>query len=337
VSPDRPDYALLARYLGGECTEAESAQVAVWLAADPENHGELEAFERLWRASAAHPTRVDADAAWSRVEQAMNQEPAPRIERRPAFVVSRSARWWTPLKVAAALVAMVGAGLGGRAVWQSAVRSREAPASTFNVISTARGQRLGIRLSDGTQVTLAPSTTLRTPSTYGARERTVQLDGEAVFTVVHDSTRPFAVRTARAVARDIGTRFVVRAYADDPATDVVVAEGEVAVGKVVIRRGDRARVERDGRLALTRDVPLDHYFAWTEGRLVFHDTPLSEVVVQLRRWYDADVHLASSAAASLPVTATFDNQSVDEAVGRLALALGLELSRSGRSFTLRSR
>jgi transmembrane sensor len=337
VPPDRPDYALLARYLSRECTEAESVNVAGWLAADPANPAELAAFERLWRASATHPTRVDADAAWSRVEQAMNQEPAPWIERRPAFAVHRSARWWTPLRVAAAILVMVGAGLAGRAVWESVAKAPVAPASTFNVISTARGQRLGIRLSDGTQVTLAPSTMLRTPSTYGTGERTVQLDGEAVFTVVHDSTRPFAVRTAHAVARDLGTRFVVRAYADDPATDVVVAEGEVAVGKVVIRHGDRARVERDGRLALTRDVPLDRYFGWTEGRLVFHDTPLSEVVVQLSRWYDADVHLASSAAASLPVTATFDNQSVDEALGRLALALGLELLRSGRTFTLRSR
>ncbi len=173
-------------------------------------------------------------------------------------------------------------------------------------------------------------------------------------TLIFDSARPFAVRTARAVARDLGTRFVVRAYAHDPATDVVVAEGQVAVtggrvgglagGKhgtdsvvpdgVVLERGQRARVDGDGRLALTRDVSLDHYFAWTEGRLVFRDTPLRDVVLQMSRWYDVDVRLASGAVGSLPVTATFDNQPVDEALRRLALALGLELSRADHTFTL---
>jgi ferric-dicitrate binding protein FerR (iron transport regulator) len=61
------------------------------------------------------------------------------------------------------------------------------------------------------------------------RGRTLELEGEAVFTVAHESTRPFAVRTSRAVATDLGTCFVVRAYLDDPNTDVVVAEGQVAV------------------------------------------------------------------------------------------------------------
>jgi ferric-dicitrate binding protein FerR (iron transport regulator) len=93
----------------------------------------------------------------------------------------------------------------------------------------ARGHRPSLRLSDGTLVSLAPGTTLRTPSNYGTRDRIVEPEGEAVFTVTHDVSRPFAMRAPRVVATDLGTRFAVRAFAGDSTTDVVVAEGVVAV------------------------------------------------------------------------------------------------------------
>lgn len=351
MSFGRPDYALLARYLGGECTDAEVARVRTWLAEEQGNAVAFEAFEKLWRTAATHPTRVDVDMAWSRVEQGMNGPSERETVRGPVFMRGGRAlpsRWSRVARIAAAITLVVGTGIVGRTVWRNMPHA-DAAAPTFNVVSTARGQRLAIRLQDGTLVTLAPSTTLRTPSTYGVRDRTVELDGEAMFTVVHDASRPFAVRTARALARDLGTRFVVRAYGSDARTDVVVAEGEVAVvaaraasdrspaDSLVVRPGEQVQVHGDGRVALIKNVPLDRYFGWTDGRLVFRDTPLDEVVAQISRWYDVDVRLTAGAVRSLPVTVAFEHQSAGEAVRSVAMLVGLAVSQTGGTYTLTSR
>lgn len=344
----RVEWDLLVRYVAGESTPAEREQLERWLAEDPA-HAEMLAGVRgaaTLAGKSVDPERRAATLARLRADRrAEAARPlAPRIRPFPGY--APRPRWVAALRAAAAIVLLVGGGLIARAVWQASVQEA---AVTYSVVSATRGQRLSIRLPDSTLVVLAPGTTLRTPSTYGAHDRIVHLEGEAAFTVVHDEARPFSVRTARAVARDLGTRFVVRAYAGDTSTDVVVAEGVVAVGRadsasaplstdsLVIARGERVRVDAEGRLALTRDVSLDRYFGWTEGRLVFEDTPLDEVAAQLGRWYDVEVQLASDGIRSLPVTASFEHQPVQDALRRIALSLGLELSQTDRTFTLSAR
>ena len=59
----------------------------------------------------------------------------------------------------------------------------------------------------------------------GEHDRTVELEGEAEFDVVHDPMRPFRVQAGRALVVDIGTRFDVRLYATDRSARVAVAEG----------------------------------------------------------------------------------------------------------------
>src|SRR5206468_9531820 len=97
----------------------------------------------------------------------------------------------------------------------------------------------------------------RFPAQFG-QVRDVYLDGEAFFEVAHDARRPFAVHTARAVARDLGTRFNVRAYRDAADVVVAVAEGAVALkssqrlaaDSVVLRQADVGRARPDGRLSV---------------------------------------------------------------------------------------
>jgi transmembrane sensor len=200
---------------------------------------------------------------------------------------------------------------------------------------------------------LAPGGVLRRPSTYGDRDRTVELEGEAYFVVTHDSTRPFAVHTSSVVARDLGTRFVVRAYPDEAATDVVVAEGAVAVGRtvtgtasaatrplssdsLVLAPRQRARLTNGGNMVLTQRVALDGYLGWTEGRLVFERTPLDEVVRQLGRWYGIDIGLADSALRGRRLTATLIEEHAAQAVDLVATSLQLSVSRSGNLYVLRA-
>jgi ferric-dicitrate binding protein FerR (iron transport regulator) len=209
------------------------------------------------------------------------------------------------------------------------------PAQPVRELASAAGSRTTITLRDGTTLVLGPASRLRVPADFGRQTRTVDLDGEALLTVVHDARHPFAVRTARATVRDIGTTFAVRAYRDDPVDRVVVAQGEVAIGNVTLGARDGASVDAAGRVTVERSIDPSHDLAWAQGELAFKDTPLSDVVRELARFYDVDVKVADNALEAKPVTGTFRGQTVDEVLKEIAFAVGGRYERSGRSVVIR--
>jgi transmembrane sensor len=220
----------------------------------------------------------------------------------------------------------------------------DAPAvsTAMRVISTAAGQRADIRLSDGTRVSLGVDSRLRVAPDFGERSRDLYLDGTAYFDVVHDSTRPFRVHTATAVAQDVGTRFVVSAYRESGSTEVVVAAGSVTLRAphdsstraVQLGAGNLARIGGRNAPVVVRAVDPSQYLAWMDGRLVFHDTPLSDVVTELHRWYDEDVRIGDSTLAELPLTASFDAASLRETLKVITTVLPLRAVRRDGVVTL---
>jgi len=352
------DWDLLTRVVAGDGTPADGQVLDFWLAESPE-HAELLAAVRelaLEPGTATPPERLSellvAAKRGRPIAATEADAPAPKLgvvqgnrETMPRFAMPRHVRVQRVARLAVVGLVLAGALAGGTLLLRSSRSPLPVPSpSSPNVLTTARGQRLNLRLSDGTLATLAPSTTLRVAPGYGGRSRAVEIEGEAAFTVVHDSTRAFTVRVAGVLVRDLGTRFVVRGYPGEPTTDVVVAEGRVTVHRtrgaadsLVVARGDRARAIADGGMALTRGVALDRYFAWTEGRLVFEETPLREVVAQLDRWYDIDIRLVPANIGDRKVSASVEDEPPNDVLGMLAASLGLDLSRTDRVYTLRIR
>ena len=81
---DDLDYPKLGRFLAGECSEAEAAEVREWLAADPAHRQALAKLERAWRGSEAPPPEWDEDKAWGKVaaQLAVPEREAPRPAKR---------------------------------------------------------------------------------------------------------------------------------------------------------------------------------------------------------------------------------------------------------------
>ncbi len=354
--PDDPRWDRLIHLVAGELPADEAAALRRWAGEDPERAETLARLEQIWQATAPAPEREavswDAEAELRRIKQ--GTPGAGRVIARLGSNLDRIQARRPHVGPALAVAAMLALVIGGGLLWQARAPGIVSPAPVAMAeYRTAPGERLQLRLPDGTEVMLAPGGVLRRPSTYGVRDRVVQLEGEGYFVVTHDSTRPFAVQTARLVARDLGTRFVVRAYPEDPATDVVVTEGVVAVGRTATASGgldtpvttaplssdslvltprQRARATGAGRLVLTRGVALDPYLAWTEGRLVFNDTPLREVQRQLERWYGAEVRLASADLGRLRVTGAFDDEPVTQVLDAVARSLGLMVRPAGAGY-----
>lgn len=335
---DETELDQISRYIFGECEPDEGRAVEHWIDTDPERRAVAESFRRIRDAAAA--TRVvDVEAAWMKVAA---PRPAPATPRRAHFRLdgalfpdagrARRRTWlrWASA-IAAVLLAVAGAVFLGRVVPGS-----PQPA-VMREAATLRGERASFTLSDGTRVILGAESRLRFPRAFGRGGRGVFLDGEAYFDVARDATRPFAVHSAGAVTRVLGTRFGVRAYGGGEAVQVVVAEGRVAVAPdsvrqgVVLLRGMLGLVAPDGRTVVRQQVDVDDYLGWIEGQLAFHDTPLPDVARRLARWYDLDVQIADSSLNELLLTATFEHEPVDDVLHVIASSLDVQYQRTGRS------
>jgi transmembrane sensor len=322
-------YLLLDRYLAGEASPTDAEAVRKWLAEDPEHARLLEDLRHITHVTRERVPESSAAVAWAKAVKAL-AVPARRPWMRRLLVAG--------LAAAAVLVALIGT---------AAVLLRPPRGSEY---ATTAAHRSVIRLRDGTRVTLGPTSRIRYAAGYGRAHRDVSLDGEAYFEVARDTRRPFRVHTAGSVTEDVGTAFAVRAYGGQNATEVVVAEGRVAVwradtaGALVPRPAarplllldarDMGRLDSRGLATLRRDVDVARYLAWTHGVLAFDGTPLSEVVFTLERWYNVEIHLADGSLATRRLTATFSNEPIDLVIKRIALTLGLRVERADGSVLL---
>jgi ferric-dicitrate binding protein FerR (iron transport regulator) len=328
-----PDWTRLGRYLAGECTRSEAETIRRWMEADPAHARLVDELRAVWGAAAATTTRWDTPSGWRRLAARLrSRERGHGLTLVDADLPSgqsgtRAARW---TMVAAATALALGSG-----VWWTRATERSdggvAISTPLKDVRVPMGQRAQFQLIDGTRVLLGPGSVLRYDTTrFGGFTRELLLDGQAHFTVAHDPHRPFLVRTARTVTEDLGTEFAVTDYAADSAGVVVVASGTVAVRSVeadtaspttLLRTGDLVRLERAGRVTIRRGVDLRSTLAWTEGRLVFTDTPVAEVITRLNRWYDADVRLGDPGLAALRFTASYGAVSEATVVRELATAI----------------
>jgi transmembrane sensor len=324
------DWDLVFRYFGNECSAEERERFERWLAEDPRRQAIVDAAV------------MAADRTLQKIGTAPTMSPRLLVaHRRPAGTPA-----WL-IAAAASLIIVVGGTLLMKATTRTQWTEQSAPA--LRVAQTARGGRQTLRLNDGTRVVLGAGSSLRYPAVFGEGARDVYLTGEGFFEVAHDAAHPFRVHAGHATAEDIGTAFVVLAYAEDSTVRVVVAEGSVALGAAVrgpsheaphgtvLTRGQLGALGKGGAPVAVRQVNLDAYLAWTDGRLVFDDTPLGEAVVRLGRWYDVPIRIADPSLGSRTLTASFTTESLADVLASLAPVLDVRFERVADTIVVRRR
>ena len=216
-------------------------------------------------------------------------------------------------------------------------RPRVAATPAERVATTGVGERLTIRLADSSVVTIGPVSTIR--YSISATGRSVAVDGIADFNVVHDATRPFRVRAKNAVVTDVGTEFVVRAYAADSGVDVSVTSGVVAVSggasdSVELRAGQVAFVTANGRVAKVTGTSAQTLAAWVEGHLVFDDVPLSIVAAELGRWFDVQIRIPDQQVAQRRLSAVYNRPTLSGVLDAIAATVPVRYQRAGNVVTI---
>jgi transmembrane sensor len=230
--------------------------------------------------------------------------------------------------VIAAVVALVVFGIAQFPRFQSRPLNSLATSS----YATGNGERATITLADGSTVVLNVASQLQVPADFAAGNRTVRLQGEALFTVAHHRGAPFTVIAGPSTTRVLGTSFVVRHYSSDSVATVAVRNGKVAVQSNVLAANQQIEVDMHGPGHIQPANPDQFSFAF--GMLTLDNVPLAQAIPELNRWYDADIRLGDSALATQRVIGGFKAGSLTDLAGILELTFNVRVVRDGQTLTL---
>jgi len=280
--------------------------------------GEREAFER-WRGESR-----DNETAYAEIERLFAR--SADLKNDPAILAAtrtvKRARRQTALR--GWRIAGVAASLAAAAVLILAVDFRFRPASPVAAqhFATGIGERHSEILADGSTILLDTSSAVAVR--IDDKERHIVLErGQVQFQVVHRPGQPFVVEVGDGVVRDIGTQFQVRL--DGPKVTVTLLEGAVSVSapssgqsmpaslhQETLAPGQQLAFDDKG-LWSKRDVDLKAALGWTQGDLVFENSPLGEIVQEMNRYTTTRIKLGDPALKTIPISGVFhqgDQQSL---------------------------
>ncbi len=177
-----------------------------------------------------------------------------------------------------------------------------------NAYATDVGEERLVQLDDGSTVRLDTGSSIKVAFSGGQRRVELQ-EGRALFTVAHDTSRPFVVLAGGTQVRAVGTVFDVRRAGAGVTVSMVSGLVEVSgpgLPGVPPRRlaaGQRALVSPQG--LQTQTINVADATSWADGRLVFRGTPLGEAVEEVNRYLTDKIALAPGTPRSQPVSGVF--------------------------------
>lgn len=228
----------------------------------------------------------EVETALAGIWTSINQTEKPEVNTRKEEATFISFRW---MRIAASILFLVvAAGLG----WQLF-------SSPYQVYATQFGETRTITLPDQSTVILQANSTLKVLKKWEDHlPRTAELTGEAFFSVrKKQGPQPvkFTVQTQQFEVEVLGTEFNVLDRSDHKR--VVLVEGKVRLvvenqPEINLAPNEMAVYSAADKGFETSQVQATDFTAWTEGKLILNNTPLSEIGRMLADNYGLEVRFS---------------------------------------------
>ena len=291
----------------GDISDAEIADHQLWLQADSKHRRAYEELEVLWDITGSFSNTPEITAARQTVlRNPVDDTVISRAERPGLFGALRTR--WVHMAIAASFVMVtlgslhLGYGTSSKAT------------VVGDVYETRIGERKKFELSDGSVIFLDTQTRIIADFTPETR-RINLVRGQARFNVAHDAYRPFSVMAGIGKITALGTAFVVKKTPSDVL--VTLIEGKIAVEQqdqmTTITHAPSQPEHIGQQLAYSRKgiskaniVDIPQSVAWQDGRLVFENNTLAEVVSELNRYAKKKIVIGDRSLRSIRVTGVFN-------------------------------
>lgn len=193
--------------------------------------------------------------------------------------------------------------------------------------STGRGERQTVVLQDGSSVLLDADSALDVD--FSGRQRAVRLmRGSAHFDVSHSGV-PFVVSAQSGRSQVLGTAFDVAIGEDDVSVTLERGSLRVSVGAnsnaVVLKPGESVTYDA-ANLGHAHAADLDATTAWHEGRFVFNDMPLIDVIDKIGRYRSGRIVVLGEELRARRVSGSFSLNDPDAALAAVQSTVGFAIN-----------
>ena len=314
---------LLVKYLADEATPPEQAMVEEWISSSEANRHYFQHFQLIWEESRqlAVTTTVDENKAWQKFQRRIKKEETSKN------TTSRFS-WW---RIAASILIIAGI------TWFTSTILNKGD-KTQEIVSIASIDEVkNDTLPDGSIATLNKHTTISYPASFKGKTRNVKLKGEAFFNVEPDKEKPFIIDVNDVQVKVVGTSFNIRSHND--VTEVIVETGVVQVikdGKIIeLKAGERTSLTQKDSVAAKETSGDKLYNYYISKTFVCDNTPLWKLVEKLNEAYGVTIKIEREELHKLPLTVTFDEESLDTILNIISQTLMIKVSRNDNEIILR--
>ncbi|SEH55140.1 FecR family protein [Magnetospirillum fulvum] len=293
----------VVRLMPGNATVDDLEEFKRWSARSPYHAQAFREARRLWEAAKVAGREVEERTA-TRLSFPRPANRDPRVGRR-AFLGGMATA------AAAAGYGLVQPPLG---LWPSLSDMLDAD------YRTSTGERRRIDLAGNVSIEMNTQTSIAMRPGDSGADRIELMSGEGVVT-----TQAKALEVISGAGRVWGRDAAFNVRQDMGMSKITCLQGTIRVvcGTVEASLGARQQVSYTARgMGAVVSVDPAALTAWRTGFLVFHDTPLRDVVAETNRYRRGRIVLANAELGDRVVNARFHLDRIDDVIEKMANAFG---------------
>lgn len=184
-------------------------------------------------------------------------------------------------------------------------------------VRVPKGEQMQITFQDGSHAYLNSNTLLKYPKDFSSDERKVYLEGEGYFIIEKNPKCPFVVEMSDAAIHVLGTSFNVEAYPEEDDITLQLDKGSIKLTSLekeyIMVPGERLTYNRQNKDCMISkiDNPLMQK-KWEKNVFSFNNANLSQVLEDLKHWYDVDFQIEDSKVLGFSYTFESDKGSLEK-------------------------
>jgi transmembrane sensor len=208
-------------------------------------------------------------------------------------------------------------------------------------IATQFGEIRKENLPDGSVITMNAHSEIKYKEGWGTKaKREIWLDGEAFFSVQHkQNNQPFVIHVGGMDIEVLGTEFNV--FKRDGQYKVSLNTGKIKLTvpessqqPLFLNTGELAEFLPDGKTVAKKTVNPANYSSWKDHKLVFDDTPLSDIMLIMKDTFGWEVGLSDSSLLTERLTGEIETKNELEFLNALSRAFNIKIDKAGNKITI---
>ncbi|HEX3008344.1 MAG TPA: FecR domain-containing protein [Bacteroidales bacterium] len=324
---------LIFKYLKGECSDKEKETLFNWMDQKEDNQAYFNRLRRLWDLnlinSSTNLTPDEIEKAYAHLQKKMAAEKTiPDTTGRKKINISF-------VRYAAIFVALIGTAF-------LLYIGQNYRSNQWIEINVPHGKHSAVTLPDGSVVQLNASSQLLYRKYAFKKNRTVKLNGEALFAITKTG-RPFIVETRHINIQVTGTKFNLFAFDNETSVEATLLEGViefsenntngfhhkmVPLQKIVFDSQTRQK-------KIISNVDVNKSISWVDGVFSFEQTSFAELLSRLERYYNIRFKVLNPEILKYEYTGKFrETESITEILDIISISKPFKFKSNKNEITI---